>query len=37
MQALVPEPVNPDYEERKTQPEEPVQDPGVMDEESDPL
>ena len=37
MQALVPEPENPDYEERKTQPEEPVQDSGLMDEESDPL
>ncbi len=37
MQAVIPEPENPDYEERKAQPEEPVQDPGVMDEESDPL
>ena len=37
MQAMIPEPVNPDYEERKAQSEELPQDTGLTDEESDPL
>ena len=37
MQAMLPEPENPDYEERKAQPEELPQDTGLTDEESDPL
>jgi hypothetical protein len=37
MQAVVPEPVNPDYEQRKVNSEESPQDTGLADEETDPL